>query len=259
MRYYLSVIAAFLTVSVVVGCTGPKQKPHVISAETKINVTADGLGVRTITIDPNGGALAEQLEMFGEPISDLPLASELLAEGLHVRRIHTSEVAAIIDSIGTASEDDFVWHGQVVNWRDIHQRLIPQEGVHMELGGTSYYVDSGFLSLLARSWLVEHEDGLFVYVQVLPTWHVPSRRISVVGKAKKPSRRNVFTNLMIETLLKDEEALLLGVVLSSSASDTGPHNDGASEVLLGQALMGAPMSDEKVVLLIMQANIQSME
>jgi len=241
------------------GCAVPQSNQILISTEATIEVTNDGISVTTITILPKVEHLSELIEQIGEPFGDQEIVSNYLLEGIHIRRIQSRDIPEITELLGVVIDERFVWHGQIIQWRDIKQRKIPTNGMVITTEGIPYFVNSGYLSLLSRSWLVEREDGLFVYLQILPTWHIPKNRSPIVGQFSMPLQSEKFTNLGLEILLRDKEAILFMVELTTNESMTGPHDDGPPAVRLGEALMGAPVSEDSVILLIMQANLQTQE
>ena len=229
----------------------------VISAKAKVDVISDGLAVTSIVIDPQDGDLEAQLAHFGKPIKDKELAEKLLLEGIHTVEIETVDIPAIAASIGEIVSEEFVWHGQVLRWRDIKQRKIPFGGMIITAEGIPYLIEGGYLSMLARSWLVEREDGVFVYMQAMPTWHMPSSRTGFLRQSENLSQKKVFSDLKLEAVLQDSQAILLAVELTPEISSVGPYDEGRPAVKLGEAMMGGPVSRSEVLLLILEANIQS--
>jgi hypothetical protein len=185
------------------------------------------------------------------------LADKLLLEGIHVIEVETVDVPAIAASIGEVVNEEFVWHGQIHKWRDIKQRRIPFGGMIITAEGIPYLVEGGYLSILARSWLVQREDGVFVYLQAMPTWHMPKSRTGFLGNSVNLAQKKVFTDLNLELLLQDSQALLIAVELAPDTSQTGPFDEGRPAVRLGEALMGGPVEKRSVVVLVLEANLQS--
>ena len=257
MRFSLNFFKCSIICFAVCGCSTTQVEKTVISAKAKVDVISDGLAVTSIVIDPLKGDLGDQLSNFGKPIKDKELADKLLLEGIYVIEIETVDIPAIAASIGDIVSEEFVWHGQVLKWRDIKQRKIPFGGMIITAEGIPYLIEGGYLSMLARSWLVEREDGVFVYMQAMPTWHMPSSRAGLFGQSENLSQKKVFSNLKLEAVLQDSQAILLAVKLDPDVSSTGPYDEGRPAVRLGEAMMGGPVPRSEVMLLILEANIQS--
>lgn len=238
------------------GCATSKVERTVISAMAEVDITTDGLAVTTIVIDPMDIDLHDQLLNFGKPIKDIELSDKLLLEGIHVFEIETIDVPAITASIGEILSEDFVWHGQIHTWRDIKQRVIPRGGMIITAEGIPYLVEGGYLTILARSWLVQNENGLFVYLQTMPTWHMPKTRTGFLRQTDTLEQKKVFSELNLEALLQDSQALLIAVELAPDTSQTGPFDEGRPAVRLGEALMGGPVTKRTVTILVLEANLQ---
>ena len=257
MRFGLNLFQCTFVLFMMCGCANPHVEQTVISAKAKVDITIDGLAVTSMQIDPLDIDLSDQLSNFGTPIKDKELADKLLLEGIHVIEIETVDLPAIAASIGEVVNEEFVWHGQIHTWRDISQRVIPQGGMIITAQGIPYLVEGGYLSILARSWLVQREDGVFVYLQALPTWHMPQSRSGFLGQSKNLAQKKVFSDLNLEVLLQDSQALVIAVELAPDTSQTGPFDEGRPAVRLGEALMGGPVEKRSVMLLVLEANLQS--
>ncbi len=251
MRFCLAILLLLASSN----CSTPKVEPDVLKVDTKIEPTSDGLLINKYIISPNGNGLKEILLEFGSALSSDSLVEGLETEGLQVRRIDTIDVPAIVASVGIVRSHSFVWHGQILNWSDVVQRQIPNSGLLISESGRSHFVDSGFISLLARSWLVQRENDLFVYLQLLPTWHVPKVGGIVLGQGSVAKQSTLFSNIEIEVLLSDGEALVVASELSVVGSSNGPQIDGPPPVRLGEALLGGGVDGGNVVLLVVEANI----
>lgn len=257
MRFRLNLFQCLIVLFMMCGCANQQVAQTVISAKTKVDITVDGLAVTSMKIDPLDMNLGDLLSNFGRPIKDTELADKLLLEGIHVIEIEAVDMPAIAASIGDVVVEEFVWHGQIHKWRDIRQRVIPRGGMIITAEGIPYMVEGGYLSILARSWLVQKEDGVFVYLQALPTWHMPQTRSGFLGQTRNLEQKKVFSDLNIEALLQDSQALLIAVELAPDSSQTGPFDDGRPAVRLGEALMGGPLEKRSVMLLVLEANLQS--
>tara|TARA_X000001036_G_scaffold52741_1_gene42227 strand:+ start:2051 stop:2815 length:765 start_codon:yes stop_codon:yes gene_type:complete len=254
MRFCITLFLFFL-----VGCNAPKSEPIVFEVETTIEPTADGVLVTKIVISPQDGGYSKMLSEFGEPLKSIELAKGLEAEGLSARVIDAVDVPAIISTIGTQDDSAFVWHGQFVQWRAVIQRRIPDDGILVVASGRSHFVDKGFLSILSRSWLLHRDSELSVYVQLLPTWHIPIEGGLVLAQGEAAKQSTLFRELEIELLLADGEALLLSTELIEHLAANGPQIEGPTPVRLGEGLLGGDVEEGKVILLLIEANILTRE
>ena len=253
MRHSI-IILCFILVQLA-GCSTPQDSKTLISVTSStIDATADGISVINIKVSPNGELLSEQLKRFGQPYTE-ELQTKLTQEGIYVRRVSAIDIPAIVASLGEVIEETTVWHGQIFKWRDLHQRKIESQGMLISEKGIPYFIGKGYLSLLGRSWLLDREDGLHLYLQFLPTWHVPNQQATFAGNSKAPLRSKVFTALELEMLLQDDEAIIVASHLVAPKAKSGPQDDGAPPVRLGEALLGGPVNEDIVQILVIEANI----
>ncbi len=262
MRNCLAITYVFCLV--ISGCSAPekttgkeiqKEKPKVTLATETISSTTDGISVVNFQVKPEVKDVLQKLEQFGKPIATLQLQEKLLLEGIQLRRVTAVDVPAIISSLGEVIDENYVWHGQIFKWRDLHQRRIDAEGMLITQQGIPYYIGGGYLSLQSRSWLINREDGYRIYLQLLPTWHVPRNQSSVVANSSEHLQSKIFTDLEFETLLEDDEAIVLAVALRAPEVTTGPQDEGSPPVRLGEALLGGPVKEDVVQIIVIEANI----
>ena len=164
--------------------------------------------VTKIIVSPDGDGYNEMLATFGKPLENVLLVKALESEGMSVRVIESVDMPAILSTIGTIETREFIWHGQFVQWRDVVQRRIPPEGILIVTSGISHFVDQGYLSILGRSWLLQRASELFVYVQLLPSWHIPDSGGIVLTQGVKAKQSTLFRELEIEFLLEDGSDIL---------------------------------------------------
>ena len=255
MRNSIGVLSTFILLAMIVGCGALQPEKKLISMKPNIDVAANGISVLIIEVAPSQGELGEQLTQFGKPLEDEPLISKLEQEGIHVRIIAASDITELVSSFGEVMNKEIVWHGQMVDWRDIHQRKVLRQGMLISREKVPYFIRRGYLSLLARSWLIGREDGLFMYLQTMPTWHIPRSVTLGFDQAKTPLQSNVFQDISVEVLLQDGEALVFAVELPREASPEEQLDAEPTAVRFGEALMGAPVTRDIVSLLVIEANI----
>jgi len=252
MRFCLVLLIS--SVLSIFGCSTKPKPEAVISVSTNtLNPAADGLSIVNIKVKPTSNDLQQKITAFGSSIGD-ELQSRFSREGLWIRKVEVVDVPAIVASVGEVLDESSVWHGQVVQWRELHQRRI-EKGMVISQGGTPYFIHNGFLSLLGRSWIQDREIGIRLYLQFLPTWHVPQSQHSLLGKQKPPLQSKLFKELEVETLLEDNEAILVVTHLKAPKAKLGPHDDGPPPVRLGEALLGGSIKEDIVQFLVIEANI----
>lgn len=248
----IPIVSFFLLIS---SCSTPQVAPtKVVLSSVVLNPSADGISVVKVEVQPNHVDVQNVLQQFGEQIMP-DLHERLLQEGIHIRKINAVDVPALITSIGTIVDESYVWHGQIFTWRDLHQRHINPQGMLISQQGTPYFISKGYLSILGRSWLLDRENGLHIYLQFLPTWHVPREQSSLVATSSSPIQSKIFSELELEVLLKDDEAIIIVVELTAPVMSSGPQDGGPPPVRLGEALLGGPVHADIVQILVIEANI----
>ncbi len=254
MRNCVAILVFFALL--VLGCSAPKKEKPVVSLSTEsMSSTTDGISVVSIQVQPTAKDVSKKFQQFGEPIEQQELQNKLLLEGIQLRRVSAVDIPAIVASIGEVLDESYVWHGQILKWRDLHQRRIDAEGMLITEQGIPYFIQRGYLSLQSRSWLIDREDGLHVYLQLLPTWHVPRNQPSVATQSSDHVQSKIFSELEFEILLKNDEAIVLAVALFAPKVTTGPQDEGNPAVRLGEALLGGPVKQDIVQILVIEATI----
>ena len=76
-----------------------------------------------------------------------------------------------------------------------------------------------------------------------------------MGKSKSPLKSKVFRSLEFETLLQDDEAIIVATHLFSPTVKLGPQDEGPPPVRLGEAILGGPVKQDIVQFIIIEANI----
>jgi hypothetical protein len=253
---YDRLVSIFFCTLIFSGCS-PKEKAVEIlltNPEPPIS-TMDGISVSTLKVQPTVENITEIMNQYGEPIVPVELYAKLSNEGMLVRKISAMDIPDIVRSIGNVIDDQFAWHGQILQWRDLHQSEIDPRGMRISEQGVQYFIQSGYLSLLSRSWTIEREDGVHVYLQFLPTWHVPKNRSSITGKSSGSVQNKVFYELGFEALLDNDEAIMLLVKVVTPSIATGPFDEGPPSLRLGEALLGGSQTKDYVHILIIEASL----
>lgn len=255
MRFTILIIL-FAALVFMCSCSAPPET-KVIRAEATYDMNASGVSVHNIQIRPVNESAFETLENFGESAASSETEKVLKQEGLTVIRINSQELSTLKKALGDVTHDSKVAHGFILDWRDIHQQEVARGGMLITKEGIPYFIDSGYLSLLARCWVLQREDGEYSYIQVLPTWHVPDNGSSFIGKGSKPKQANIFRTLEIESLLEDDQCLVFATELLPAKTRVGPIDDGASPVRLGEAIMGAPVTEPSIRLIVIESHLMN--
>jgi len=211
--------------------------------------------VTKYVLSPSTSSCQEAVSAFGSSLTNQSLEKSLRTEGVQTRIIDTIDLPAVIATIGKVEDKSIVWHGQVLQWRDVVQRRVPSEGILITESGHAHFVNSGYLSLLARSWLLQRDDVLQIYLQLIPSWHVPKMGGIILGQGAVAEQSTLFEELRIELLLRDDEALVLFSELREVKKSNGPSVEGDAPARLGEAILGGSVGSGKVVLLVVEANI----
>ncbi len=250
ITFFLVLISAF-------GCSAQKveEKQVAVAPHARIETPGSGIALRRFRVIPKSNVTIEILDNFGTTLHDANLQERLESEGMFVRIIDAIDVPAIAASLGDSHEERYDWHGQIIKWRDILQRKMPTSGTLVTAAGVSHFVDHGYLTLLARGWQIAMESNDQFYVQLLPVWHVPADRGVIPGKSSAPTESHIFSELMIECVLQDRQALLIVSQMEPQNQMTGPFDEGPSGVRLGEALMGGPVDEPVITFLLFEVHV----
>jgi len=239
-----------------VGCSLPQESSKIVFISSGVvNPASHGVSVVSIEVQQDVADVSKEFGRFGEQIGDDQLQNSLLMEGIQLRKVDVVDVPAIVAAIGEVIDETSVWHGQILKWRDIHHREIKPQGMLISEKGVPYFIKGGYLSLLCRNWLMEREDGIHMYVQCKPTWHIPRDQSSIISSNSMPTRSKIFSDLSFEVLLQDDEALVILVELIAPKISSGPQAEGPPTARLGEVLFGAPVIQDSVQFLVIEANI----
>ena len=135
---------------------------------------------------------------------------------------------------------------------------MPSEGLLITAGGIPHLIDHGYLTLLARGWQMAMEYGDEMYLQLLPVWHVPPVQGVVPSRVAGPSESRIFSELMIECLMKDGQSLLIAIQTEQVKAATGLLDEGGGGVRLGEALLGSKSDNTNINFLLFEAHVGSL-
>ncbi len=77
----------------------------------------------------------------------------------------------------------------------------------------------------------------------------------VTVQQSRPTQSKLFSELGLEFLLSDGEAIVLAVDLVKTEQSNGPLDDGPSPISLGEAMLGISVEKNMVVMLVIEPNI----
>lgn len=254
MRNLLLLVFSF---TLFASCSNQQSNAVVVSSDSNVSVVGNGVLVRYLVVSSSPDAAFETFESIGRSIHNDEHSSALHHEGFVVRVAETSLVNELVEEYGNTEEHSQVFHGQIVNWRDIHQQEVNKKGMVVTFQDKPYALNDGFLSILARSFEMRREDGLYTYVQIVPTWHVPRGSSTLIGDRQTPKQSRVFTELQFDELLPDQESLIIAVSLDPIAiASSGPRDEGPLPVSLSEAVMGNSAEQSAVALIIIESHLQ---
>ena len=254
MRYLLLTLISF---TLFTGCSTQQSQTVVVSSDANVNVVGNGVIIRYMLIEASEDASFESIESVGRLIHSEGHSEALAHEGFVVRVAPTGEVNKFLECYGNIEDHKQVFHGQIVNWRDVQQQEVSKQGMVVTFQDKPYAINDGYLSLLTRAFEMRREDGLYTYVQVVPTWHVPRGSSALIGDRQTPKRSKVFTELQFDDLLKDGESLLVVARLEPVAQGgSGPRVDGPLPVSLSEAVMGKRVEQSTIAVVMIESHLQ---
>ena len=133
-----------------------------------------GLEVRQWVVPEEPGTIGAALSAYsdGEAIG-AERAAVLRRNGLRFVRVPVRKINALRRDLGIASMDVTAWHGQIYQWRQLQQRRIGPAGAAVAVNGFVRRFGPGRLRLMARSWSVPMEDGVYLNLELVPRYDPP--------------------------------------------------------------------------------------
>ena len=142
---------------------------------------------------------------FLEPAQE----NRLRRNGLRLLRVRTNHLADLLGELAVGPSEVDAWHGQVLQWRELHHRSLVGPGTALAVSGRVRSVSPGRLRIMGRCWTVLMENGPYLSLQLLP---------QLIGE-QSPSlyqllgdsdlRGEVFRRLAIEIELRPGYACIL--------------------------------------------------
>jgi hypothetical protein len=96
--------------------------------------------------------------------------------GLRFVRVALDDLSALLEALGGASVNVKGWHGQILQWRAIHELSLERHPQTLAVDGRFRRVEGGRLALLARAWTVLMEDGPHLQLELVPEYRRETRR-----------------------------------------------------------------------------------
>jgi hypothetical protein len=132
----------------------------------------NGLEIRRWVVpeDPdNLLRIGEALAQIARPSPLPPATIDLLRRnGLRLVAIPFDRLDALAAQLDPLALNLTEWHGQIVQWRALHERSVGADGRVVAIDGRVRRFDNGRFQLLARSWPVSMEDGAYLHLDLVP-------------------------------------------------------------------------------------------
>lgn len=176
----------------------------------------NGLEVRQLVVADDPQRIAEVMAPYVNAheqrretrAMDRATAEKLRRNGFRLVPVPVNELDALIVELGGAVLDMSAWHGQMYRWQDLHSIAVGSEGRTMAVDGRVRRCYGGHLRLMARSWVVQMEQGPRVQLDVVPQ-HLrsESQYHRLLGQTSTDAES--LTSLAMHMLLQDGYAYVL--------------------------------------------------
>ncbi len=168
-----------------------------------------GLEVRQWVVpdepDTVGAALRDHAD--GEAIG-AARAADLRRNGLRFVRVPVQKINALRRDLGLTSMDVTAWHGQIYQWRQLQQHRIGPAGAAVAVNGYVRRFGPGRLRLMARSWSVPMEDGVYLNLELMP-WYDPPRSPTLNRLLGRRESGAILASMALEVQLRPGYAYVL--------------------------------------------------
>ena len=217
------------------GCASNQQAVTVIDMSTGPDVgdafrrilnTDNGLLVRTWTVTDDAKRLGDALQHRRDGAVLSPeVEAALQRNGVRLVRVRADVLGALLPELGVAPVQVEAWHGQVTRWRELRGFSIDAPGMVVAVGRDVRSLQPGRLRLLARSWTVQTENGVYLNLEL--RWAFVRPRAAsyprLLGDQSLPGE--VFASMSVEIQLETGYAYILTGEppgASRDTDDTGP-------------------------------------
>ncbi len=168
-----------------------------------------GLEVRQWVVPEEPGTIGAALSAYsdGEAIG-AERAAVLRRNGLRFVRVPVRKINALRRDLGIASMDVTAWHGQIYQWRQLQQRRIGPAGAAVAVNGFVRRFGPGRLRLMARSWSVPMEDGVYLNLELVPRYD-PPRSPTLNRLLGRRESGEILASMALEVQLRPVSAYVL--------------------------------------------------
>jgi len=128
----------------------------------------NGLEVVRWSVHDSEPAIRRALARYA--VRDVPLGASIDALERHGFRavvVPDERLANVLADLGGTTRSVAVWHGQVIEWREV-TRLVSESPRVAMIDGRAEQLPAGWLRLMVRAWTVPLEEGAALEVQLAP-------------------------------------------------------------------------------------------
>ncbi len=196
---------------ILAGCTAGAGPAPAAQPWDRLTGTDNGLELRQWLIADESQRIASTLAVrqSGQVIDDAAKA-RLRRNGFWFVQVPLDELDALLDDLGGATLNARVWHGQVLERRELLHRPVPVGGQVVAIDGRVRRYEGGEFRLMLRSWVVQMEDGPYLHVEIVPHYrraHGETRLPLIAGRPQRHGERLV--SMRIDALLRAGSAYVL--------------------------------------------------
>ncbi len=196
---------------ILAGCTAGAGPAPAAQPWDRLPGTDNGLELRQWLIADESQRIASTLaaRQSGQVLDDAAKA-RLRRNGFWFVQVPLDELDALLDDLGGATLNARVWHGQVLERRELLHRRVPVGGQVVAIDGRVRRYEGGAFRLMLRSWVVQMEDGPYLHVEIVPHYRRADgeRRLPLIGG--RPQRYGErLVSMRIDELLRAGSAYVL--------------------------------------------------
>ena len=202
--------------AVAVGCATKQRVPPVTTPPSADNVLDrmlnpdNGLLLRKWVVADNTEQIGTALMRYQDGVLLEPAEEDRLRrDGLRLLRVRADQLEDLLGELGVGPSDVDVWHGQVLEWRELHHRPVVGPGAALAVAGRVRSVTPGRLRMMGRCWTVLMENGPYLSLQLLPQLIRPPSPSLYELLGDSDLQGEVFKRLAIEVELRPGYAYIL--------------------------------------------------
>lgn len=226
-----------VAVLIAVTCAGCVAKHTVTTREGTPTSSADnafdrmlnpenGLLLRKWTVSDNAQRIGEALTRYQDgQVLDARTGEMLGRNGLRFVRIRADQADDLLGELGVGPSDLAAWHGQVLEWRELHHQSIGGPGAAIAVSGRVRSIQPGQLRLMGRSWTVLMEDGPYLTLELLPQLLRPQGPSLFQLLGDVDLQGEVFDGLAVEIELRPGYAYILTGETPADPASAGDAGD----------------------------------